>query len=374
MTSPYVTFILIINNNKYSKRASFIYFSQGMDCTAVPEQQAKIHSEPLVFSHQPDNSIPLPAESCSSKVNNVPPITPAFYQSDSGIPIFSPTWPQFQDFQGFLTAIHSYGERSGLVKVIPPVEWTEQLPSPTQHIHNITIRHPIEQKFDGAAGTWRQWNIETRKSYSVDTFQELSQSPKYGMPKPLRSGRRCESCTACQGVVGNLRQQKEKIWLKWSEMAESSVEDDKVSVGQRKVIRWKDMFPHYSTTYYKQVERDYWRNVSFNSPLYGADFEGSLMDDKVTCWNFQSLPGLLQKMVQHVPGINRPYLYFGMWKGRFCFFSTTSQLTPFKATFAWHVEDMDLYSINYIHFGAAKQWYVIPPNSKERFERLMQST
>lgn len=40
-----------------------------------------------------------------------------------GIPVFKPTMDEFQDFEGYMNSIEAWGMRSGIVKVIPPVEW-----------------------------------------------------------------------------------------------------------------------------------------------------------------------------------------------------------------------------------------------------------
>ena len=107
----------------------------------------------------------------------------------------------------------------------------------------------------------------------------------------------------------------------------------------------------------QELETAYWKSLNFNNPMYGADMPGSLFDDGTESWNVAKLENLLDVLGQKVPGVNTAYLYLGMW----------------KATFAWHLEDVDLYSINYIHFGAPKQWYSISQEDARRFEAAMRS-
>uniref|UniRef100_A0A4W4EKN0 [histone H3]-trimethyl-L-lysine(9) demethylase n=1 Tax=Electrophorus electricus TaxID=8005 RepID=A0A4W4EKN0_ELEEL len=109
---------------------------------------------------------------------------------------------------------------------------------------------------------------------------------------------------------------------------------------------------------FEELERKYWRNLTFNPPLYGADINGTLYDPDVSEWNMGHLNTILDLVEKDsgikVKGVITPFLYFGMW----------------KSTFAWHTEDMDLYSVNYLHFGEPKSWYVVPPEHGKRLERL----
>lgn len=116
--------------------------------------------------------------------------------------------------------------------------------------------------------------------------------------------------------------------------------------------------PKYATprhSDYDQLESKYWKNITFNAPIYGADISGSLYDEDQDVWNIGRLGTILDDISDvKIEGVNTAYLYFGMWKSTFC----------------WHTEDMDLYSINYLHYGAPKSWYVIPPSHGRRMERL----
>jgi hypothetical protein len=113
----------------------------------------------------------------------------------------------------------------------------------------------------------------------------------------------------------------------------------------------------YTAEQCEELERAYWKTLTYASPLYGADMPGSLFDESVPYWNLGKLDNLLDILGTKIPGVNTAYLYLGMW----------------KATFAWHLEDVDLYSINFNHFGAPKQWYSISQKDARRFEAAMKS-
>ena len=55
-----------------------------------------------------------------------------------------------------------------------------------------------------------------------------------------------------------------------------------------------------------------------------------------------------------ISGVTQPYLYVGVW----------------RSLFGWHKEDLDLYSINFLHSGAPKFWYTVDLNSNKDFEDL----
>eukprot|EP00102_Acyrthosiphon_pisum_P023983 XP_016661193.1 PREDICTED: probable lysine-specific demethylase 4B [Acyrthosiphon pisum] len=138
-----------------------------------------------------------------------------------------------------------------------------------------------------------------------------------------------------------------------------NVENKPMTVSDYKIIAESDEFKTPDHLDYDDLEKKFWKNIIYNPPLYGADVSGSIMDEDVGVWNINKLGTILDYVNEdygvRIEGVNTAYLYFGMW----------------KSLFAWHTEDMDLYSINYIHEGYPKTWYAISPEHGRRFERYV---
>lgn len=137
---------------------------------------------------------------------------------------------------------------------------------------------------------------------------------------------------------------------------------DTLTLRQYKDLAESDKYmpPRYSS--WSEIDSIYWHDIENKKtppPMYAADIQMSLMDSDLEHWNLNSLDSILGLIDKEywidIDGVNNPYMYFGMW----------------RSTFAWHTEDMDLYSINYLHFGAPKTWYVIPPSFGRKFEALV---
>jgi len=207
-----------------------------------------------------------------------------------------PTMEEFKDFNKYMEYLESIGaHHAGVVKVVAPKEWVPRRQGYDLDGINYDINGPIKQHFKQVGG---------------------------------------RGCYQTKGIV----QQKTTV-KEYEKMANSS----------------QFRTPNHSS--YDDLERKYWKTLSFCPPIYGCDVADSITDEDQESWNIRNLGSILNMVNedydQTIKGVNSPYLYFGMW----------------KATFSWHVEDMDLHSINYLHYGQPKTWYVVPPKYGYLMER-----
>ncbi|KAJ2715818.1 hypothetical protein H4R19_000988 [Coemansia spiralis] len=350
-----------------------------------------------------------------------------YFYPNSMVPVFCPTMAQFADFEALVSAIEPLALRAGVCKIIPPRQWRRELEqrsrpdAMTARVFaedQFPIMRPIVQHFNGSSGIFHQYNVEFHRRLRLAQFFQMSQDashrqPDYKLPAVDKAD---ESSTTANNSSGEdkaddaaeadgddatrivesetvgvavdfeagevrltsaaadtlrqgIRSEGQRARFRpavtrYRPQPDTQGETAADHMGRRQARRFasdgRALFVterEYAAN--EELERIYWKNLLFQPPMYGADVLGTLFPpcDEFPAWNIRNLPGLLRRIGQRMPGVNDPYLYLGMW----------------KATFAWHVEDMDLYSINYIHFGEPKSWYSIPIAARSRFEMSMQN-
>ncbi|KAJ2211141.1 hypothetical protein EV179_005720 [Coemansia sp. RSA 487] len=358
-----------------------------------------------------------------------------YFYPNSSIPVFCPTIEQFRDFEALVAAIEPLAVRGGVCKIIPPKAWRSELERSAQEVRvfadeEFPIMKPIVQHFNGSSGIFHQYNVEYHRKLKLAHFFQISQDDSHRVPDKLKtveensskgdgasekdkqakssteSGTRSGGSSSDQAEASDAAEQrvvdsetvgiavdyesgKIQLTSTAAEALKATTRSEAMrakfqpavasyrpqpdmqgeAAGDSNGPRPPRLFTsddgralfvsekEYAEN--EELERIYWKNMLFQPPMYGADVLGTLFPEynKFPYWNIRNLPGLLRQVGQRMPGVNDPYLYLGMW----------------KATFAWHVEDMDLYSINYIHFGAPKAWYAIPIDARSRFEMSMQN-
>ncbi|QQP36234.1 Uncharacterized protein FKW44_021274, partial [Caligus rogercresseyi] len=215
--------------------------------------------------------------------------------------VFRPSLEEIQDFKGYMEYMESQGaHHAGIAKIILPEGWTPRKAGyALDTLKDLSIKRPIKQTFTNVGEDKRafQTKSSSREPMSVLEYYEMSMSSTYRTPQ------------------------------------------------------------HHS---YEDLERKYWKSLSFVPPIYGADITDSITDSDCTSFNIAQLPSILnyvnKDQNESYAGVTTPYLYMGSW----------------KTTFSWHVEDMDLYAINSA-FGMPKTWYCVPPKHGHLLEKACRS-
>lgn len=275
-------------------------------------------------------------------------VEPAYYSG--GVPVFTPSMAEFRDFYSYNKAINKFGMQSGIVKVIPPLEWIQLLDGTYTHenLENVRIKNPIVQNMNSSAGqkgVFSLQNVEKQRSYNIFQWKDLSLKPNF-VP-PAKKTRRGLSVRGSKSPEPNESEDAKSDLISPNHECTNNLlsGDFNIDVSE------------FTPERCEELEQLYWKSLGYAEPMYGADMLGSLFLERTTCWNVAQLPNILDLMDEKIPGVNDAYLYAGLW----------------KASFSWHLEDQDLYSINYLHFGAPKQWYSILQKDQAKFYELMKS-
>jgi hypothetical protein len=234
---------------------------------------------------------------------------------------------EFSDFEGYMERIAPWGHRSGIVKVIPPKEWTESLPRITaEQLENVKIKGAIQQNMQGRAGMYRANNIEKNKlkGIGVKDWWEKCQSKQHKGPGPkdislggrgrqegvspikkMTPSKRKRSVSAFpakdaadvdtttanaaevdQATSNGMREGMQGV--ETEEPASQRANEDTSKDAESDMDAWyqtfdllKDWLPtdttidDYTVDACRELERKFWRGLSLGEPSwYGADLKG----------------------------------------------------------------------------------------------------
>eukprot|EP00537_Pseudo-nitzschia_pungens_P014533 CAMPEP_0172398070 /NCGR_PEP_ID=MMETSP1061-20121228/34080_1 /TAXON_ID=37318 /ORGANISM="Pseudo-nitzschia pungens, Strain cf. pungens" /LENGTH=724 /DNA_ID=CAMNT_0013130431 /DNA_START=384 /DNA_END=2558 /DNA_ORIENTATION=- len=295
---------------------------------------------------------------------------------------FGPTfYPSIEDMEGspldYIDKIRPIAQRYGICKIVPPKAWKEKdffaakIEIPRKFSTKLQYLHRIQEGV--SFGDGEEYNPGSYLRYASKFTKEYKNKeyPDHDL------------------IIQ--REKEDRGCQKGNEHENKSIKSNNDTSGSENVALNGDATMDNRRRFIpKNLEQDYWdlvenRNREFGVE-YGNDVDthefgsgfplsergrsvyGKLDPDKAklpdpkfgsedffkeTWWNLNNIPWTPDSVLRHIKvginGINVPWMYYG----------------ALFTTFCWHNEDNYLYSINYHHTGAPKQWYGVPGTKKD---------
>ncbi|XP_062209913.1 probable lysine-specific demethylase SE14 [Phragmites australis] len=286
---------------------------------------------------------------------------PAWLRGLPRAPEYRPTESEFADPIAFLSRVEREAAAYGICKVIPPY------PRPSRRFVFAHLNSSLVSSKDAASAnptTSGSSNPTSTRADPAAVFttrhQELG-TPRRGRPPPQvlkqvwQSGEQytleqfeAKSRAFSKIHLAGLREPTplEVESLFWKASADRPI-----------YIDYANDVPGSGFAAPAQSRRDKKRRRE-GAPVVDGE-KGSGWRLSGSPWNLQAIaraPGSLTRfMPDDVPGVTSPMVYIGM----------------LFSWFAWHVEDHELHSLNFLHTGAPKTWYAVPGDRAAELEEVI---
>ncbi|XP_042496130.1 lysine-specific demethylase REF6-like [Macadamia integrifolia] len=248
-------------------------------------------------------------------------------------PEYHPTLAEFQDPIAYILKIEKEASQYGICKIVPPLPPPPKKTSIANLNRSLAARNPNSNPKSQPTFTTRQ--------------QQIGFCPRKPRPvqKPVWQSGETYTLQQFEAKAKNF----EKTHLKKSGKKG-------LSALEIETLFWK-------ATVDKPFSVEYANDMPGSAfvPINGKKWRkaGETATVGESAWNMRGVSrakgSLLRFMKDEIPGVTSPMVYIAM----------------LFSWFAWHVEDHDLHSLNYLHMGAGKTWYGVPREAAVAFEEVI---
>uniref|UniRef100_A0A5B6ZDI0 Putative lysine-specific demethylase REF6 n=1 Tax=Davidia involucrata TaxID=16924 RepID=A0A5B6ZDI0_DAVIN len=248
-------------------------------------------------------------------------------------PEYHPTLAEFQDPIAYIFKIEKEASKYGICKIVPPV------PAPPKKTAIANLNRSLAARSTSS-------NPKSPPTFTTRQ-QQIGFCPRKHRP-----------------VQKPVWQSGEHYTLPQFETKAKFFEKNYLKKSSKKALSALEI-----ETLYWKASGDKPFSVEYANDMPGSAFvplsarksreAGEAVTVGETAWNMRGVSrakgSLLRFMKEEIPGVTSPMVYIAMM----------------FSWFAWHVEDHDLHSLNYLHTGAGKTWYGVPREAAVAFEEVI---